>query len=263
MKIFFKFFFCFFILFENDAFSQKFSVDNINKEISPSSTDTIYLKGTDSKALILFMHGGGGQPGNRDNFVNTLNFLTSKTKFSSGNYDLVVFISPKDLFEKKFNEYAWQNRNQSEHLMRIESVINFYKEKTKLPIILMGHSFGGISVQAFVKYIKENNKLNLLSGVIMSEAYNRAYENLISINIPIIFVQHEQGKCVSTSHFWAKSEFGRLEKINKAPMAFISIKTGDAQLGKDPCYFGYHMYAEADEEFIGNLDIELNKIKFK
>ncbi len=24
----------------------------------------------------------------------------------------------------------------------------------------------------------------------------------------------------------------RLEKINKAPMAFISIKTGDAQLGK-------------------------------
>jgi hypothetical protein len=262
MKIIFKIFFCFFILFGNNAYSQKFSIDNINKEISPSWTDTIYLKGTDSKALILFMPGGGGQPGSRDNFVNTLNFLKSKTKFSSGNYDLVVFISPKDLSENA-TELAWQNRNQSEHLMRIESVINFYKEKTKLPIILMGHSYGGISVQAFVKYIKENNKLNLLSGVIMSEAYNRAYDNLISINIPIIFVQHEQGKCVSTSHFWAKSEFARLEKTNKAPMSFISIKTGDAQLGKHPCSFGYHMYTGADEEFIGNLDIELNKIKFK
>jgi hypothetical protein len=97
----------------------------------------------------------------------------------------------------------------------------------------------------------------------MSEAYNRAYDNLISINVPIIFIQHEQGKCVSTSHFWAKSEFGRLEKTNKAPMAFISIKTGDAQLGRHPCSFGYHMYAGADEEFIGNLDMELNKIKFK
>ena len=74
------------------------------------------------------MPGGGGQPGSRDNFVNTLNFLTNKTKFSSGNYDLVVFISPKDLSEN-VSEYAWQNRNQSEHLMRIESVINFYKEK--------------------------------------------------------------------------------------------------------------------------------------
>jgi hypothetical protein len=39
----------------------------------------------------------------------------------------------------------------------------------------------------------------------MSEAYDRTYDNLISINIPIIFVQHDQGKYVSTSHFWAKS----------------------------------------------------------
>lgn len=262
MKIIFKIFFCFFILFGNNAFSQKFSVDNINKDISPTYTETIYSKGTDSKALILFMPGGGGQPGNRDNFINTLSFLTNKTKFSSGNYDLVLFISPKDLVGN-VSELAWQNRNQSEHLMRIESVINFYKEKTKLPIILMGHSYGGISVQAFVKYIKENNKLNLLSGVIMSEAYNRAYDSLISVNIPIIFIQHEQGRCISTSHYRAKTEFGRLEKTNKAPIAFISLKTGDAQWGKDTCFFGHHMYAGADEEFIGNLDLELNKIKFK
>ena len=73
MKIIFKIFFCFFILFGNNAYSQKFSVDNINKEISPSWTDTIYSKGTDSKALILFMPGGGGQPGSRDFFINVIN----------------------------------------------------------------------------------------------------------------------------------------------------------------------------------------------
>lgn len=261
MKKFFKIFLLL-LLFPNNAFSQKFSVDNINKEISPAYTDTLYFKGNDSKALILFMPGGGGQPGNRDNFVNTLNYITNKTKFSSGNYDLAIFISPKDLIGD-IGQLAWESRNQNEHLMRIESVINFYKEKTKLPIILMGHSYGGISVQAFVKYIKDNNKLNLLSGVIMSEAYNRAYENLISINVPIIFIQHEKGVCISTGHWWAKTEFNRLEKTNKSPMAFISIKTGDPQLGKHPCSFGYHMYAGADEEFIGNLDMELNKIKFK
>ncbi len=46
---------------------------------------------------------------------------------------------------------------ESEHLMRIETCNEiFIKKKLKLPIILMGHSFGGISCsRLFVKiYLK-------------------------------------------------------------------------------------------------------------
>ena len=40
----------------------------------------------------------------------------------------------------------------------------------------------------------------------MSEGHDRTYDNLISINILIIFVQHDQGKYVSTSNFFGQNQ---------------------------------------------------------
>ena len=122
----------------------------------------MYRKGKNSKALVIFIPGGEGYVGLKEGELDhpsqlfkTLEKL-SNPNLTSGKFDVVLLDSPAELSPR---QYYPSDRGAFDHMIRIESAIRYYKEKTGLPVWLMGHSNGGISLTEFFKYAKKKIRL--------------------------------------------------------------------------------------------------------
>jgi len=119
---------------------------------------TMYWQGKNAKAVLMLIPGGEGyiglKPGQTDNRFHQFQTLKRLTdpELTSGHFDVVVLDSPGPLSPHQAYPSA---RGSSDHMVRIESAVRFYKEKTGLPVWLMGHSNGGISLTEFLKYARK------------------------------------------------------------------------------------------------------------
>ena len=274
-KILNKIFFVTFIFLNLQNISSAYEqvqIDYPDKSANQPTTSTYYFKGTNSKALILFLPGGDGVMigGGMDAFSLPFRMLTDKS-MSQGKYDFVSVNSNKSLQTRKDRDWlnnVYQLRSEKDHIIRVESVINYYKSKTKLPIILFGHSNGGVSVEILLNHLTKENKINTISGILISETNDttakeiRAIITKAEINLPTIIMLHKKTRCETVNYNYQISQFEKNIENHKSPIAIISIE-GGIDLPSHPCYSGYHMYAGAEKEVLEKIEIELNKIKFK
>jgi pimeloyl-ACP methyl ester carboxylesterase len=216
---------------------------------------TLYWQGKDSKAVLMLIPGGEGyiglKPGQTDNKFHqfqTLKRLTDPT-LTRGHFDVVLLDSPAQLSP---NQAYPSERGGFDHMIRIESAVRYYREKTGLPVWLMGHSNGGISLTEFLKYARKNNRTNLIGGYVVSAVRNESYFEE-PIAFPMLFMHHQSDGC---SHTTLSASFRNYEKVkafSAAPAAFVTIQSGQTE-SRDPCRSGFHMYYGAGEEVAQNLD---------
>ncbi len=213
---------------------------------------TMYWQGKESKVLLLLIPGGEGYVGlkvgqadHHYHLYQTLKRLTDPA-LSSGKFDVVLLDSPAPLSPFP------SARGSSDHMRRIESVIRHYRAKTQLPVWLMGHSAGGISITEFLKHARRNNRLDLIGGMVVSAARNESYFNG-PIGFPMLFMHHQQDGCSKTAYSVAVQSYERVKAFSTAPVEFVTILTGTAE-SRDPCVSGHHMYFGAGEEVARQLD---------
>lgn len=220
---------------------------------SPSMT--MYWQGKDSKAVLIFIPGGEGyvglKPGQTDlksYYIQMLKRLADPT-LTSGQFDLVLLDSPGELSPRQPYPSA---RGSFDHLIRIESAIRYYKEKTGLPVWLMGHSNGGISLTEFIKYAQKNNKMDLISGVIASGI--RTESNFDApVAFPMLFIHHKNDACQHCFPSASLANYEKVKQFNTAVTEFEYVTGGEAEQ-KDPCRSGFHMYYGAGEEVAKDID---------
>jgi hypothetical protein len=207
-------------------------------------TTTAYWGNLNSKAVLLFFPGGDGSfdiaSRNPPKPPWVLSKLYDASQKVSG-LDLVFVDSPHSLGMRGGNIGP---RYTKEHLSRSLSVIQFYKEKTKKPIYLIGHSNGAISLSELLNQSK--NKQQLLAGVIFSGSRNETSIDG-SPNIPVLFLHHEDdanGRWTSYSN--AESLYKKVKAINSGPTKFSTVHGGVA--GGDPSTSGHHMYEGSFDE---------------
>jgi len=129
---------------------------------SSAPSMTMYWQGRNSKALMIMLPGGDGYLGvkpemtdiNRP-FIENLKRLTNPD-MTKGQVDLVFLDNPRVItpFERDLS-----GRGTKEHMIRIESALKFYKEKTRLPVWILGQSNGGVSLANFLHYMQEKTKV--------------------------------------------------------------------------------------------------------
>lgn len=132
----------------------------------------------------------------------------------------MVFDSPVQLPSGTDYPYSRQN---SEHLLRIQSVVNHYKEKFGLPVWLMGHSNGAVSITEFYKLMQKNKNEKLVEGTVYSSARNGASFNE-ETQLPILFLAHEKDGCEKSLPSRSLQEYQRQQKSNKAKLEYTVIK---------------------------------------
>jgi hypothetical protein len=247
--------FCFFSAILADA--QVYSIEPIKTGLFYSSdpTQTFVWESKNAKAVLIFIPGGEGQihltSDKKDLggfYGNTLKPLSDSSK-TSGIFNVVVFDSPMVLLSG--TTYP-NSRATVDHLMRIESVVQYYEKKFNMPIWLMGHSNGAVSVTEFYQYLQNKKKEYLISGIIYSSARNGATFNS-NTNLPVLFLAHEQDGCAKSTPYESKSVYEELRKIDQQKTEYVLIKGGEIERN-DPCYSGYHMFYGASEEAYKAID---------
>jgi len=244
------------------AHAEMISIDPIDKRlfVSAQPTLTLYWQGKKSKAVLIFIPGGEGHIGlkegqtdHRYQFHQMLKRLTNPS-LTGGRIDVVLFDSPYELSPRQPYPAA---RGSRDHLTRIESVVRYYGEKTRLPIWVMGHSNGGISLTEFVKLLQEESKANLVAGMIASGVQSETYFNE-PLNMPILFMHHKQDACPKTTPDASQSIYTKVKEFNKSVTEFAYVTEGRAESG-DSCRSGYHMYFDAGEEAARIIDTFISK----
>jgi predicted peptidase len=221
------------------------SIADIIQIPSPyGNTAIAYWPSSDSKATLIFLPGGDGSfniaTKNLEKPPWVLSKLYDASQISPG-FDIVFLDSPYSL--------GWQGGNvaprySKDHLSRILSVIQFYKNKLSKPIYLIGHSNGAISLSAFLNQSPENQKL--LAGVIFSGSRNETFLD-DPLNVPILFLHHEDdanGRW--TSYSQAEKLYKKVKVINYSITEFSTVHGGES--GGDPSTSGHHMYQGSFDE---------------
>ncbi len=156
---------------------------------SDAPTLTFLWQAKQPKATLVFIPGGEGKLGltlertNLGGFYGATLRPLSDDRLTSGSFNVVVFDSPVQL--PSGTDYPY-SRQSSEHLLRIQSVVNYYKDKFGLPVWLMGHSNGAVSITEFYKLMQKNKNEKLIDGAVYSSARNGATFNE-ETQIPIFF----------------------------------------------------------------------------
>jgi hypothetical protein len=233
-------------------------------EPATSPTLTMYWEGVGSRALLVLIPGGEGQLNLKPNQLDVGNqfYQTLKQLTRGPNpkeiLDVVLFDSPERLASSR--SYP-TSRATTDHLSRIHGVTQFYREKTRKPIWLMGHSNGAVSVTEYLRYARklgQNNPVAGLpiaglpiAGLIVSGARDAAYFDTAPLDLPILFMLHRKDGCEATDQN-ASGNFRKVQGLNKARTSLVFIETGGPE-DKPPCSSGYHMYNGATQEVVTTL----------
>ncbi len=210
---------------------------------------TMYWQSPNAKVVLLVIPGGSGLVGLtaekkdlKQPFFDNLKRLTNKN-LTKGQVDLVVIDSPGVL---TYDAANLSGRDTKEHMIRIESILRYYKNKTGLPVWILGQSNGGASLANFTRYIHDQNRTELIAGAIASTP--RPESNFSSsLNFPLIFINHRWDGCRNLDQIHAMYE--RVKNSNTAKTEWVMIEGGEAEVGKDPCRSGFHMFYQAGDEY--------------
>jgi hypothetical protein len=230
-------------------FSSASSAEIIQVPGPYGETTTAYWSSPNSKAVLIFLPGGDGNFNIASRNPVKPSWVLSKlydASQKSPGLDLVFVDSPYSLGMRGGNIAP---RFSKEHLSRMLSVIQFYKEKTGGPIYLIGHSNGTISEAEFLNQSPDNQKL--LAGIIFSGSRNETSVDG-PLNIPVLVLHHEDdanGRWTSYSN--AENLYKKIKALNGGPTQFSAVHGGEA--GGDPSTSGHHMYEGSFDEAANNI----------
>jgi hypothetical protein len=221
---------------------------------SDDPTLTFLWHAKQPKATLVFIPGGEGKLGLTPERTNLGGFYgatlrpLSDDRLTSGFFNVVVFDSPVQL--PSGTDYPY-SRQSSEHLLRIQRVVHYYKDKFGLPVWLMGHSNGAVSITEFYKLMLKNKNEKLIDGAVYSSARNGATFNE-ETQLPILFLAHEKDGCEKSLPSRSLQEYQRQQKTNKAKLEYVVIQGGEPQ--GQACTTGYHMFYGAAKEAYVAID---------
>jgi hypothetical protein len=214
-----------------------------------------------AQALLIFIPGGDGylgfEPGQTDLAPHRRialyralarlpeGFAATQGLPASPGVDLVMMDSPGPISPGQIFPSA---RASADHLLRIEQLVRFYRQKTGLPVWLMGHSNGGISLSAFVKYLQSRGTPDLIAGIVAS-AVREGTDFEGPLSLPILFVHHRDDGCSVTNPTNSRALFEKVRTFDAAPVTYEEIVGGSAE-PRNACYSGYHMYFGSAEQAV-------------
>ena len=205
-------------------------------------TRTLVVRTANAKALVLLFPGGGGMMRLKDDgsTKNQHTFIRSVNLWAQYQIDAVLVDTPYDLGDLKRGDL----RNSSDHLDRVGEVVRYYKNKTKLPIWIFGHSMGTSTATYFANQLNEQSKL--LSGVIIAGTVRTATLS-DGMDLPVEAIHHINDQCSGTP---LSASENMISGRPKNTIAQLEIIEGGITEGNVCDSFAYHGFNQTEPEFI-------------
>ena len=172
----------------------------------PSVSENNIFTYTNPKAkinVIAFIGGGGIKKG----IGKSQNPLARERKaFKRSGMNYYVFPNPKI-----GKGISLSYRKNKDHIKRISRLIKHIKKKNNLPIILVGHSRGSVSVSAAANVLGQDEiKGIVVMGSLTATSQKIKPPFLISnmlkkTTVPVLIIHHKEDRCIVTPFSPAKS----------------------------------------------------------
>lgn len=202
-------------------------------------------------ATVLLMAGGVGGMGFKDGQPASQNFLIrSRVEFLRAGFNVALLGNPGDM--RQLNP---DMRTSPEHVQDIAAVVAQLRQKSSVPVWLIGTSQGSISATAAA--------LNLgsgVAGVVLSSSYtvvHRPYRAAVTelalekLALPVLVHQHGRDGCPVTPAWAARA---LLKRLHSAPVAHYAEVSGGSEPSGSVCEaLHYHGYIGIEEQVVREI----------
>jgi len=197
-------------------------------------TRTLLIPAQKPKAVVLLFIGGHGMLNLKEDgsTKNTHTFMRSKELWAQYNINSVLVDTPESLGRGKSDM-----RPSINHQQRILNVVNYYRQKSGLPVWIFGHSRGTISVSEFVNGGVEHEKL--IAGVIIAGTVNTVSINA-NVKSPILAVHHKQDSCKVTPYTVSQDIIQDRPNHSNAKLVLIEGGITDGQECGNRAHHGFN-----------------------
>jgi dienelactone hydrolase len=207
-----------------------------------ASTKTFLIETAKPKAVVLLFIGGDGvldlKPDGSTTKQNPLN--RSAGLWQQYGINSVLVDSPYDLGDARRGNV----RGKSQHLARVESVINYYKNKFNVPIWIFGHSMGTVTA---IQFANQSEKSGAVSGVIIAGTH--IGENLSNnFSKPVLAIHHQKEACAATPISASESIVKGRSKETKSELVMID---GGEDMGLPCMGLSYHGFNKVEDQMVG------------
>jgi dienelactone hydrolase len=226
------------LLFPALVYSQVLEVPQAGE----APTKTFLIETAKPKAVVLLFIGGNGvldlKPDGSTTKENPLN--RSAGLWKSYGINSVLVDSPYDLGDARRGNV----RGKSEHLSRVESVVNYYKNKFNIPVWIFGHSMGTVTA---IQFANQSERSTAVTGIIIAGTH--IGENLsASFNKPVMAIHHQKEACPSTPISASESIIKGRSKDAKSELVMID---GGEDVGKACMGLAYHGFNKVEDKVVG------------
>jgi dienelactone hydrolase len=205
-------------------------------------TKTFLIETSKPKAVVLLFIGGDGvldlKPDGSTTKQNPLN--RSAQLWKSYGINSVLVDSPYDLGDARRGNV----RGKSQHLTRVESVVQYYKNKFNVPVWIFGHSMGTVTA---VQFANQSERSASVSGIIIAGTH--IGENLSNnFSKPVMAIHHQKEACAATPISASESIIKRRSKETKSELVRID---GGEDVGLPCMGLAYHGFNKVEDQMVG------------
>jgi dienelactone hydrolase len=204
-------------------------------------TKTFLIETAKPKAVVLLFIGGDGvldlKPDGSTTKENPLN--RSAGLWKSYGINSVLVDSPYDLGDARRGNV----RGKSEHLSRVESVVNYYRNKFNVPVWIFGHSMGTVTA---IQFANQSERSAAITGIIIAGTH--IGENLnTSFSKPVMAIHHQKEACPATPISASESIIKGRSKETKSELVMID---GGEDVGKACMGLAYHGFNKVEDKVV-------------
>jgi dienelactone hydrolase len=134
-------------------------------------------------------------------------------------------------------------RGKAEHLTRVESVVQYYKNKFNVPIWIFGHSMGTVTA---IQFANQSEKSETVSGIIIAGTHiGEKLSNRFSK--PVMAIHHQKEACAATPISASESIIKQRSKETKSELVMID---GGEDVGRPCMGLAYHGFNKVEDQVV-------------
>lgn len=205
-------------------------------------TRTLLVPVQNPKAVVLLFPGGGGMMHMKDDgsTKNRHTFIRSVELWAQYGIDAVLVDTPYDLGDMRRGDL----RSEPDHLGRVGETVDYYKNKTNLPIWIFGHSMGTSTATRFVNQM--NYQSQQLAGIIIAGTIRTAVIE-DGVTQAVEAIHHIQDQCPGSPPSNSRDIIAGRPKSYSSQLVIIE---GGISEGNICDSFAYHGFNQTEPELI-------------
>lgn len=230
--------------------------ETVKLETRPGvSVEFRYIGRDDATAAVILSEGGGGKV-NLSSAARDNGFLSRhRDIFVKHGFAVALMNGPPD--QKKFlGGMSPKFRRTKKHVQDVDAVVAWMKQKTKLPLWLVGVSAGTATASYYAIHGNHDLAGVVLLSSITEAGSSKAHKSIIEyglnrVRVPVLVLAHEKDGCKHTPPSGAARIVAAL---TAAPNAEAKILSGGRTKGGDPCRpRSYHTFYGIEDEVIAAI----------